>query len=88
MDLVAYCDLTHQPAPLIESYTQSLRFWYPLRDFIAYLELRKKGALTFPDWVKSVVPFEHVSPLWSSQDPWPAAGAAVAIMKRLIRGPK
>jgi D-aspartate ligase len=85
IDLVVYCDLTRQSAPIIESYAQTLRFWYPLRDFLAFLELRRKGALTFSKWLGSIARFGHVSPLWSYRDPWPVAGAATAIVQRLIR---
>ena len=86
LDLVVYCDLTGQPVPIIETYTQLLRFWYPLRDFLAYRELRSKGLLSFRRWLQSVASFEHVSPLWSFHDLLPAVGAAAAIMQRLVRG--
>jgi predicted ATP-grasp superfamily ATP-dependent carboligase len=86
IDLVVYCDLTRQPAPVIEGYAQRLRFWYPLRDFLAFLDLRKQGTLTFFNWLKSIARIGHVSPLWSIWDPWPAAGAGAAIIQRLLRG--
>jgi predicted ATP-grasp superfamily ATP-dependent carboligase len=86
IDLIVYCDLTGQPAPEFEGYRQGLRFWYPLRDFLSYLELHRKGALSFWNWLRSIASFRHVYPLWSFRDPWPAAGAAAAIMQRLLRG--
>ena len=31
-----------------------MRLWDPIRDFQAYLELRRSGQLTFPRWLASV----------------------------------
>lgn len=84
--LILYCHLTNQPAPHFDRYTQFLTYWYPLQDLLAFLELHGRGELSFFGWVKSLLPFRHVSPLWTADDLMPAIGAATAITQKLIRG--
>ena len=86
IDQIVYCHLTGQPAPAFSAYRQGLRFWYPLRDFCAFLALRKRGELSLLGWLKSVAPFNHVSPLFDWRDPLPALGAAWANAKRVVHG--
>jgi predicted ATP-grasp superfamily ATP-dependent carboligase len=86
IDLVIYCELTGQAAPQFEAYERGKRLWYPLRDFLAFLELRAKGDLDLGGWIRSLALRDYVSPLWSNRDPWPAAGAALANIGRLFRG--
>jgi predicted ATP-grasp superfamily ATP-dependent carboligase len=86
IDLIVYCELTGQPAPLCEIYEVGKRLWYPLRDFLAFLELRAKGDLDLIGWIRSLTLRDCVSPLWSHRDPWPVAGAALANISRLFRG--
>ncbi len=54
IDLIAYCRLTNQPPPRYETYREGLFFWYPLRDFRAFLELRRDNELTLAGWLKSL----------------------------------
>jgi hypothetical protein len=68
----------------MKSSARELRFWYPLRDFLSYLELRKRGELDFGGWFKSIATTAHVFPLASLADPGPMAGAALALFHRLI----
>lgn len=86
IDLIVYCDLTGQPPPRFSSYRQELRYWYPLRDFLAFLELRGRGELSFAGWLKSLAPYRHVLPLASLRDPAPVLGAALAVMLQIVRG--
>lgn len=84
VDLLVYCHLTGQPLPHVETVSRELYYWYPLRDFLSFLELHKRGELTLMGWLKSVTHGSHVYPLASWADPLPAAGAALAILGRLI----
>lgn len=86
VDAIVYCHVTGQPGPRFDRYRQQMRYWYPLRDFLAFLELRKRGEISFPQWLRSVVPYRHVLPLWNIRDPLPCFGAAWAIGQVLLRG--
>jgi predicted ATP-grasp superfamily ATP-dependent carboligase len=84
IDLVIYCHLTRQPAPAIEPAAKELRFWYPLRDFLSFLELRKRRELNFFGWLKSIAYPNQVFPLASLADPAPMFGAGLAVLKRAV----
>jgi predicted ATP-grasp superfamily ATP-dependent carboligase len=86
IDLVVYCYLTGQPVPQVPNYREYLRYWYPVRDCLAFLELRRRGELTFVQWLKSVLPYRAVSPLHSFSDLMPTLRAAGAVLARMIRG--
>jgi predicted ATP-grasp superfamily ATP-dependent carboligase len=86
IDLVVYCDLTGQAVPRFPRYREFLRYWYPLRDFLAFLELRKRGELTTLGWIKSVLPYRWVSPLHSFSDIVPSLSAARAVVAKMIWG--
>ena len=84
IDLMIYCHLTNQPVPLPKPAQKTLYLWYPLRDFLGFLELRRRGELGFGGWLKSVAKVGHVFPLVSLVDPVPMFGAAFAIAQRLV----
>lgn len=71
IDLIVYCYLTKQPLPKIQSYTQFLHMWYPLRDYWAFRELHSRGELSFLDWVGSWLFHRQVLPIFYLRDPWP-----------------
>ncbi|HKT86343.1 MAG TPA: hypothetical protein VJQ77_09685 [Novosphingobium sp.] len=75
IDLIVYCHLTGQVPPCFDSYSQSLRMWYPARDFLAFLQLRGRGELSFGEWLRSVLARPFVLPNASITDPWPAVRA-------------
>jgi D-aspartate ligase len=83
IDLMIYCHLTRQQVPAATQGTKELRYWYPLRDFLAFLELRKRGELGLLGWLKSIATTAHVFPLVSLTDPMPMLGAGRAILQRL-----
>jgi predicted ATP-grasp superfamily ATP-dependent carboligase len=60
-----------QPALRDVQYTKGLRLWYPLDDFLAYLDLRRQGRLTTSAWLRSVA-HRHVLPYFSFSDPVPS----------------
>ena len=60
------------PAPLDgRPYRTGLRLWYPLDDFLAYLDLRSRGSLGFGQWLRSVA-HPCVLPYFSVEDPKPS----------------
>lgn len=68
IDLIIYCHLTGQPLPHFDSYSQTMRLWEPLRDFMAFLQLRRTGELGFRGWIsivaqKIILPFCIDDPL-------------------------
>jgi len=85
-DLIAYCSLTGQPGPKVTDFRQGLRLWYPILDFLAFLQLRQRGELNFSGWVKSIVGKPVVLALVRLDDPRPALCAVAANIQRLIRG--
>ncbi len=85
IDLIYYCAATGQPAPRFGAYRGDLTYWYGLRDFLAFLELRRNGQLGFIEWIKSLFPLNHVAPLHSLSDPFPTVGAYAARVVKITR---
>lgn len=66
-----YNRITGRPLPTMKQSQKNLRLWDPLRDFQAYLALRKTGQLSFPGWLRSVMHRQSFAYFrWS--DPVPA----------------
>ncbi len=85
IDLMVYCQLTGQTIPSVQSFETDLRYWYPVKDFLAFLELRRLGQLSFSGWVRSFDPKRNVSPLFDPGDLKPAFGAAGALFGKAVR---
>lgn len=69
--LLSYNRLTGRPLPPLDHYRTGLTLWLPMADVRAFLNLRRKGALTFPRWFLGVLRPQHLQYLsWS--DPLPA----------------
>ncbi|WP_157966375.1 carboxylate--amine ligase [Oceanibium sediminis] len=92
IDLIAYCDLTGQPGPRFDSYVQDMTYWYPLRDFRAFLALRRQGQLTLLGWLRSIPLRRTVFPLFSYRDPMPSVvrmrQSLSGLMRKLRPGPR
>lgn len=88
LDLAVYRDLTGQSVPRYETYRQGLRLWYPQRDFLSFLELRRAGHLSLLNWLASVWPLLHVMPLADLSDPHPTLGAIAAMAGQFRRSRK
>jgi predicted ATP-grasp superfamily ATP-dependent carboligase len=73
VDLAAfvYCRLVGRRPPPMDQYRTGMRLWDPVRDFQAYLELRRAGRLTFPQWLSSVM-HRQTFPYFEWTDPLPA----------------
>lgn len=85
IDFIYYCAATGQPAPVFKDYDQQLTYWYGLRDFLAFLEMRRTGAISTDQWVKSLFPLNHVPPLHRFSDPYPSFAAFSARVDKTVR---
>jgi predicted ATP-grasp superfamily ATP-dependent carboligase len=84
IDLIIYCHLTKQHAPAAKQDERELRLWYPVRDFLGFLELRRRGELSLVGWLKSILKPGTVFPLASLTDPLPMLGASIALAHKLM----
>jgi D-aspartate ligase len=78
-----YDDLVGLPMPANLTYKQGVRLWYPMRDFMAFRQLRAMNELSFGEWVRSIWHWQAL-PFFSPTDPLPTlVPALVAIKGRL-----
>ncbi|MBI2717454.1 MAG: hypothetical protein HY245_03730 [Rhizobiales bacterium] len=84
IDLIVYCHLTGQAIPEAQQAEKELRYWYPMRDFLAFVELYRRGELGLFAWLKSLARSGMVFPLFSFDDPVPTLGAGLAVIRRKI----
>jgi len=87
IDVMIYCYLTGQPGPVFDSYSQTLRLWDPVRDFLAFRQLHRSGQLGFGDWLKSILAQKIVLPYFSFVDPGPAIAELWATIRRSLADP-
>ena len=66
-----YNYLLGRPVQTNGKYKQKLYMWYPVRDFRAFLELRRRGEMTLIQWLKSVF-HQPVLPYFRMDDPLPS----------------
>ena len=85
IDLIIYRQLTGQPVPAFRHFREDLYYWYPVSDFLAFLELNRRGELSFRDWLRSVASTERVDPLFRLNDPWPVVGALEGVVQKLAK---
>ena len=83
MDLGAlvYNRLTGLPLPPLDDFRDGLTLWDPMRDFKAFLELRRSGDLTLAGWLSSVMR-RHCFPGFDFADPRPGL---TRLMRRLCK---
>ena len=85
IDTAIYCHLTNQPLPALQPSSSALRYWYPLRDFFAFVELNRTGQLTFRKWASSFWGHRKILPYFSRADPLPAILEASADFSRIVK---
>jgi predicted ATP-grasp superfamily ATP-dependent carboligase len=78
--LFVYNRLVGRPQSPPESFVSGMRLWYPIRDFRAFLELRRQGRLTFGRWLASVW-HRQTFPFFRWSDPLPAVAKWVCAVK-------
>jgi predicted ATP-grasp superfamily ATP-dependent carboligase len=88
IDLIAYCHLTGQPPPRFGDYSQSLHFWYPVRDFFAFLQMRRSGQITLGRWLRSLSGKPLLLPAASWRDPLPSLAEGWFTLRRLFGSPR
>lgn len=71
IDEMVYRSKTGQLVPTITDYEENVRMWNPLRDFMAFRELRARGELTFVGWLESLRSGRKVLPIFMLRDPMP-----------------
>ncbi len=87
IDLMLYCHLTGQPLPGFAGYSQTMLFWYPLRDFFAFLQMRKAGQLTFAEWLRSLAFPPLLLSVASWRDPLPSIVLVWSSLRTFIGAP-
>jgi D-aspartate ligase len=87
IDLIIYCHLTGQALPRFDSYSQTLRLWDPLRDFMAFLQLRRAGELGFRGWIRSIFAQKVILPFFCFDDPRPGLAEFSSLLAKLVRAP-
>ncbi len=75
-----YARLVGLEPPSLDHYRGGMRLWYPIEDFKAFLELRRRGELTWWRWVVSVL-HRQTLPYFRFSDPWPSV---VALWRRVL----
>lgn len=87
IDLIIYCHLTGQPQPHFESYSQTMLLWYPMRDFLAFLNLHRAGEITFAEWLRSLQAGSLLLSTASWRDPLPSIVLAWSSLRTFISAP-
>ena len=72
------------PQPPLTDFRIGLRLWDPLRDWRAFLELRKRGELTFMQWLASVMHWSSFA-YFSLRDPLPSFTRLWKTAKLILR---
>ncbi|WP_300016088.1 ATP-grasp domain-containing protein [Pseudonocardia sp.] len=75
-----------RPHELPATYRTGLRMLYPVDDFRSFLVLRRRGELTFGQWVRSVA-HRQVLPVFRADDPLPAVARALLRAANILRLP-
>jgi predicted ATP-grasp superfamily ATP-dependent carboligase len=65
-----YDRLTGRPGVVPTSYATDVVLWYPLEDFLSFLELRRRGELTWRAWLASIARAD-LFPYMRLDDPMP-----------------
>jgi predicted ATP-grasp superfamily ATP-dependent carboligase len=84
--VLIYCHLTQQPVPAFTECEAGLHLWYPLRDFLSFLQLRHRGEITAREWLGSIAGKPVVFPVFRWDDLWPMFHAGLSNAMRLARG--
>jgi D-aspartate ligase len=86
LPLFVYSRLTGRSfTPLRETrYKLGVRLWFPLADFLQFIELRRQGRLTTVAWLRSVL-HPQALPYFAWDDPMPSLAITARIVRRLSR---
>jgi predicted ATP-grasp superfamily ATP-dependent carboligase len=84
VSLLLYNHMARLPLPDINGYREDVRFWFPVRDFRAFLELRRLHELSFLGWVRSIF-HKHTLPYFQWSDPLPSISRMARLSLQLLR---
>lgn len=76
LGMFVYNRAVGRPQRSLTHYRRGVGLWYPLADFRAYLELRRQGKITFPQWLASLM-HPSIVPHFRWHDPLPTLGHAL-----------
>jgi predicted ATP-grasp superfamily ATP-dependent carboligase len=79
----AYLDALEMDVPEMHTYPVGRRLVYPYYDYQAYRRLRQNGAITLPQWLKSVVGASQ--PVFETGDPGPGLVETTGLLLRRLR---
>jgi predicted ATP-grasp superfamily ATP-dependent carboligase len=82
-----YNRIVGRPGMAMEKYKIGLRLWDPIRDWKAFRELRRTGAISFGKWFAGVMR-RQTFPYFTWTDPMPAMARALKPVRRLFKGKK
>lgn len=83
--LFIYYRLVGMPYCLPEKYETDKRLWFPIRDFLALRELRKREELTFLQWLRSISHRQNFT-YFKWYDPWPPIMANLLKIRQIFAG--
>jgi predicted ATP-grasp superfamily ATP-dependent carboligase len=72
IDEMIYRRLTGQMVPAYQQDDRDLRMWNPIRDALAFREMRAAGDLNLWQYLRSLIGGHKVMPLFSLTDPMPS----------------
>jgi D-aspartate ligase len=81
---IAYARMTGQPLPPIGRARDGVYMWYPLKDTLAFLELRRRGEMQTSDWLRGLA-HRQTFPIWSTSDPMPSLAELARVPARAVR---
>lgn len=84
LPLVAYNARVGRPSPQIDGYRGGVHLWVPLADTQSFLESRRRGTVTFGQWIRSLMQRQHFH-LFDPTDPGPSIGHHARRVRRRLR---
>ena len=79
-----YNRIIGRPQLLRQVFRLNMRMWDPVRDFAAFLELRRRRQMTFGQWLASVM-YPQTLPYFRWSDPGPTLARALRPLRRMLR---
>ena len=79
-----YNRLTGQPQEKLTNYRDNMYEWYPVEDFLAFCQLRRRGEITFRQWVKSLL-HRQLLPVFRWTDPAPSLAGGCRYIRRYLK---
>ena len=87
LGMFVYNQITGRAQEPLRAYDTRLRLWHPVQDYLSFLELKKRGELTFRQWVASLLHRQHL-PYFQFGDPLPSMVMEMRRVLRRLRGAK